>query len=94
VCTIPEEYLYENGLWPSRFNSDHKVSWTMRALPIIPMSINLLHLLWKLPVDVEHVSLLSANWNPDKRGTDQTMFSDAECAIEFVARKPDPSRPW
>lgn len=93
ICTIPEEFLYELGKWPSRFNEDHKSSFTLRGMPIMPGSINVLNLLWKLPVDVEHITLLTENWNPAKIGLDQTM-SGAECAIEFVARKPHPTKPW
>ena len=93
ICTVPDELLYECGRWPSRFNDDHKASFTLRSMPIIPGSVNLLHLLWKLPVDVEHVALLTEGWNRAKMGQDQTMLG-AECSIEFVARKPHPSRPW
>jgi hypothetical protein len=95
VSTVPDSGLYEQARWPSRFNPDHKVSWTLRAMPLIPSDINLLHMLWKLPVDVEHVSLISQGWDPTKLGTDQTCDgSIAECTIEFVVRKPDPRRWW
>ena len=93
VCTIPEEFLYERGRWPSPFNEDHKFSFTLRAIPIIPTSLNIAHMLWKLPVDVELISLLTEGWNPAKMSQDQTL-SEAECAIEFVVRKPHESKPW
>jgi len=38
ICTVPEEFLYEQGHWPSRFNADHKHSFTLRSIPIIPGS--------------------------------------------------------
>ena len=91
--TIPEELLYESGKWPSRWNMDHKASFTMRGRPIIPTSMNLLWLLWKSGADVELVSLLTDQWDPSKFGTDQTL-GPAECALEFVIRKPNPERPW
>ena len=94
VCTIPEELLYECGRWPSAWNPDHKVSFTMRALPIIPMSGNVLHLLWKIPADVEMVQLLTEHWDPTKFGQDQTVLGNAECAIEFVVRKVDQRTTW
>jgi predicted SAM-dependent methyltransferase len=94
VVTVPEELLYEQGQWPSGFNPDHKHSFTMRAMPVIPGSINVHHMLWKLPVDVEMVQLLTEGWDPAKLGRDQTAESNAECAIEFVVRKPDPRHPW
>lgn len=93
VVTAPDELLYEQGHWPSRFNESHLVSLTMRSMPILPGSVNILHLLWKLAVDVEHLTLLTENWDPAKLGQDQTLL-DAECSIEFVVRKPHSTRPW
>ncbi len=93
ICTVPEEFLYEFGRWPSRWNEDHKVSFTLRSMPIIPSSVNLTTLLWKLPVDLEHLSLLTQGWDPKKAGQDQTL-GEAEAAIEFVARKPHQMKPW
>jgi SAM-dependent methyltransferase len=29
ICVVPDEDLYEQALWPSRFNTDHKSTWTM-----------------------------------------------------------------
>lgn len=89
VCTIPEEFLYEFGRWPSQYNPDHKISFTMRSLPVIPSSLNIASLLWKLPVDLEHLTLLTEGWDKAKAGQDQTL-GPAECAIEFVIRKPLP----
>ena len=93
VALFPEEFLYELGRWPSRFNPDHKQSFTLRAMPIIPRSCNVLNLLWKLPCDVELVTLLTENWDPSKMGQDQTL-GPAECSIEVVVRKPHDQRPW
>ena len=91
VVTVPEELMYESGRWPSRFNEDHKASFSLRSIPIIPSSINVMNLLWKMNVDVELVSLLTKDWNPDRIGQDQTL-GPAECAIEFVVRKLDPKK--
>lgn len=93
VCTIPEEFYYEFGRWPSRFNEDHKVSFTTRSMPIIPGSINLMNFLWRVSADVEHLTLLTEGWDPAKAGQDQTLMG-AECSIEFVVRKSHPTRPW
>ena len=93
VCTIPEEFYYEFGRWPSRFNEDHKVSFTTRSMPIIPGSINLMNFLWRVSADVEHLTLLTEGWDPAKAGQDQTLMG-AECSIEFVVRKPHLTRPW
>jgi len=93
ICTVPEELLYECGRWPSMFNSGHRTSFTMRSTQILPKSINILHELWKLPVDVEHVTLLTEGWSREKFGKDQTLLG-AECSIEFVAKKASESCPW
>ena len=86
VALVPEELLYELGRWPSRFDAENRSSFTMRYVSQIPTSVNLVQALWKLKVDVEHLSLLSDLWRRDLVPTDQTQ-SGAECAIEFVVRK-------
>ena len=93
ICTVPDELYYECGKWPSRFNSDHRASFTLRPMPIIPGSINLMNLLWRLNVDVEHVELLTEGWDRLRFGQDQTL-TGAEASIEFVVRKPHPARAW
>ncbi len=93
VVTVPEELLYEGGSWPSRYNPDHRNSFTARANPIMPRSLNLLWLLWKTGADVENLTLLTEGWELAKLGSDQTL-GPAECALEFVVRRPDPSKPW
>jgi predicted SAM-dependent methyltransferase len=93
ICTIPEEFLYERGQWPSVFNPDHKQSFTLRYMPVIPNSTNLTSLLWRLPLDVEHLTLLTEGWDIAKMQEDQTL-GPAECAIEFVVRKPHPKKVW
>jgi SAM-dependent methyltransferase len=87
VVTIPDEFLYEHAYWPSRFNPDHKHSFTMRSEPVIPTSKNVLELLLGLwNVDVEHVTLLTSKFDKTApRSVDQTL-GEAECAIEFVLR--------
>ena len=47
---VPDEDLYEQGLWPSRFNPDHKWTFTIaKHKSWSPVSINLLDLVRKLP---------------------------------------------
>jgi SAM-dependent methyltransferase len=88
VVTVPDEYMYEHGVWPSQFNSDHKSSFTMTSFPIIPTSINVPRLLLASRLNIEHISLLTNGFVPEliKLGMDQTNMG-AECAIEFVLRK-------
>jgi hypothetical protein len=43
---VPDEDLYEQGVWPSRFNAGHRWSFTIHKSPSwSPVSINLADLL-------------------------------------------------
>ncbi len=47
---VPDEDLYEQGFWPSRFNRDHKWTFTIaKRSSWSPVSINLLDLAKDLP---------------------------------------------
>lgn len=94
IVTIPDWVLYESCQWPSRSNGDHKAAFTLsekladKALvEKIPIH-NVLDLLrnFEDTTTLEHITLLTAHYNPLEFGTDQTL-GQAECAIEFVLRK-------
>lgn len=54
--TIPDEDLYEQGVWPSRFNGDHKATFTIsKTKSWSPVSNNVFDLAKSLP----HGELLS-----------------------------------
>ena len=93
VCLVAEELLYEQGKSPSQFDPGHKSSYTLRSTQLLEGSKNLLHLLWQLRADVELISLLTSDWDVAKLGEDQSLGA-AECAVEFVVRKPDLKKPW
>jgi ubiquinone/menaquinone biosynthesis C-methylase UbiE len=88
VVTVPDEDLYEHGMWPSRFNTDHKWSFTTKPVSVMPKSINVNEFLEQFDsVDVVYVKLIDTGFDYSKpKGIDQTM-GPAECAIEFVLRK-------
>jgi SAM-dependent methyltransferase len=47
---VPDEDLYEQGFWPSRFNRDHKWTFTIaKRQSWSPVSVNLLDLAKSLP---------------------------------------------
>jgi len=47
---VPDEDLYEQGVFPSRFNPDHKATFTIaKARSWSPVSINVLDLVAELP---------------------------------------------
>lgn len=91
VVTIPDEDLYEQGVWPSTFNPDHKAtftpwklkSWSPRSVSVLPM----LCALRPAPHVIKVEQLLAKyDWEGPRR--DLTWLTDAECAIEIVLRKP------
>lgn len=48
--TVPDEDLYEQGVFPSRFNPDHKATFTIsKAQSWSPKSVNVLDLAQSLP---------------------------------------------
>lgn len=50
VFLVPDEDLYEQGVFPSRFNSDHKFTFTIsKTKSWSPVSINVLELARSLP---------------------------------------------
>lgn len=90
VVTVPDEDLYEQGIFPSTFNRDHKWTFTVfKATSWSPKSINLLDLVRGLGADAELMRMeqLSASYRFDLPRFDQTLTPVGECGIEFVIRK-------
>ena len=90
VVVVPDEDLYEQGHWPSRFNPDHKHSFTTyKTDSWSPVSINLLELLTKLGPRAQILSLatIDAGYRYKLKGIDQTLTPAAESSIEFILRK-------
>jgi SAM-dependent methyltransferase len=90
VALVPDEDLYEQGGWPSTFNGDHKVTFTVRkARSWSPASYNLLELIRDLPdaAELKALNVLDASFRFSLPRLDQTMTPVGECAIELVIRK-------
>lgn len=89
VLVVPDEDLYEQGVFPSIANSGHKNTWTLfKPVSWSPASINLLPLLFVLPF----ARIVRAEWL--ERGfdyaiprTDQTATAACESCIEVIVRK-------
>ncbi|EEF23765.1 conserved hypothetical protein [Ricinus communis] len=93
ICTVPDEDLYEQGLFPSTFNQDHKWTFTLwKARSWSPSSLNLFDLLKTLGegAQVLKVELLDATFRFNLPRCDQTMTSVGESSVEFVIRKLPP----
>jgi SAM-dependent methyltransferase len=90
VVLVPDEDLYEQGVWPSTFNIDHKHTFTIsKASSWSPVSVNLTDLFASVAdqAEVLKVELLHHTFLAGRERQDQTLNRVAECAIEFVVRK-------
>jgi SAM-dependent methyltransferase len=91
VITIPDEEMYEHDYWPSRYNSDHKWSFTLRNpdRSKMPKSINVLNLLTAInnQATVEKIEVIRDLYYPNAGDQDQTLHPSIECCIEIILRK-------
>lgn len=90
IALVPDEDLYEQGVFPSANNLDHKHSFTIyKQKSWCPKSINLLSLFGSLGPNarVEKIELLNSTFRYELPRYDQTLTPIGECAIEFVLRK-------
>ena len=90
VIMVPDEDLYEQGVFPSTFNDDHKWTFTTHKQNTwSPRSLNVLDMLGKFSdqLQVLKVELLDAGFRHRAQRFDQTRTFTAECGIELVVRK-------
>ena len=90
ITTIPDEDLYEQGIWPSTTNADHKTSWTIiKDKSWSRSSINLLEFLYQFKdkIEILKIELINSAFIYGTRRYDQTCHGISECAIEFIVRK-------
>jgi SAM-dependent methyltransferase len=90
IITVPDEDFYEQGIFPSTFNRDHK--WTFTILKLNSWSgrsINLVDLVRKLGPAAELIKIeqLMATYRFNLPRFDQTLSPVGECGIELVIRK-------
>ena len=96
VCIVPDEDLYEQGVFPSTFNADHKHTFTIhKKSSWCGKSINLTDLLsdTKAEIQIMKIELLDATYRyqigrlTELKRVDQTQTPIGESAIEFVVKK-------
>ena len=90
VVTIPDEDMYEQGVFPSTFNHDHKWTFTVfKEASWSAKSINVVELLKALgpEADIIKIEQLISTYRFNLPRYDQTLSPVAECGIEFVVRK-------
>lgn len=88
IVMIPDEDLYERGVFPSKSNPDHKWTFSIyKPSSWSRKSINVTNLLQSLgqSAQILKIELLDATFRPSLK-IDQTL-SIGECAIEFIVKK-------
>jgi SAM-dependent methyltransferase len=89
VALMPDEDMYEQGLFPSTYNPDHKRTFTpWKARSWSQWSVNVIELIPPLGAACELVKLESLHFTHDWESSrrDQTG-GDSESAIELILRK-------
>jgi SAM-dependent methyltransferase len=90
IFAIPEEDLYEQGVFPSVFNRDHKYTFTIhKDATWSARSINVVDLVTKLgpAAAIEKIELLDETYRYDLPRIDQTLTPVGESGIEVIIRK-------
>lgn len=90
VITVPDEDLYEQGVFPSTFNRDHKWTFTIYKINSWSLhSLNVLDMVRDLGAEAELMKIeqLSSSYRFELPRFDQTLSPIAECGIELIIRK-------
>jgi predicted SAM-dependent methyltransferase len=90
IIVVPDEDLYEHGFWPSKFNSDHKHTFTIyKEKSWSPVSINVIDLLLNFKnIEIEKIEVIKNFFRESySKEIDQTMTPNTECVIEFIVKK-------
>jgi len=96
ICLVPDEDLYEQGVFPSTFNPDHKHTFTIsKKKSWSSNSINVSDMLSSVhdKSQILKIELLDATYRYkmnqiyESNRYDQTMTPIGECAIEFILKK-------
>jgi len=90
VVTVPDEDLYEQGIFPSTFNGDHKWTFTIhKAHSWSPASINVTDLIARsIPTSkIIAIGLHDQHYQYGAPRHDQSG-GDTEVEIEFILQKP------
>ena len=96
IITVPDEDIYEGGVFPSRWSPEHKHTFTIhKENSWSPVSINVLDLLIKFSshINIERVTLVNDFYrNPEvfkhfQDEFDQTLTPNTESSIEIVVQK-------
>jgi SAM-dependent methyltransferase len=88
IFTVPDEDLYEQGVFPSRYNYDHKWTFTIyKEKSWSEKSINIVDLVRELfCCKVHRITVVDTNYDYTKFDVDQTQ-GKAEAFIEVLLQK-------
>lgn len=90
IILVPDEDMYEQGIFPSTFNNDHRWSFTIgKAHSWSNKSINLVNLISSNleQIEILKIELLFNTYNPSLPRIDQTLTPLSESGIEIILRK-------
>ncbi len=92
IVALPHEIFYEKCQWPSRYNGDHKTSWTLEWKSNLPKTIHTPDFLdyFSSKMELVFVKTILDNFNFNEFHVDQTgvnSWGDTICQIEFVGMK-------
>jgi len=90
IILVPDEDLYEMGVFPSRNNTDHKWTFTLwKENSWCDKSVNVVNLVQTLGAAAQPIKLelLDGSYRYRLPRMDQTLTPIGECAIEMIIRK-------
>jgi ubiquinone/menaquinone biosynthesis C-methylase UbiE len=93
VVTVPDEDLYEQGIFPSTFNFDHKWtftifkndSWSNKSLNVLDLTASLSK---ELGAEIHKISLEKSGYIGNLPRFDQSLIPTVELSIEMIIHKP------
>jgi ubiquinone/menaquinone biosynthesis C-methylase UbiE len=94
IITVPDEDLYEQGVFPSSFNKDHKWTFTIyKKNSWSSKSVNLIELIkgYIDDVDIIKIEQINSNYRYNLPRYDQTLTPVGESSIELIIRKKESS---
>src|ERR1035438_4721748 len=90
IFQLPDEDLYEQGIWPSKYNDDHKHTWTIsKAVTWSPASRNIVDYLKFLPNHkVISMRIIDTGYDYNRiEIIDQSNVPGVEIAVEVIILK-------
>lgn len=90
IITVPDEDMYEQGMFPSTFNLDHKWTFTVyKEKSWSNKSLNVIELVASLGAwaEVVKIELLNSTYRYELPRYDQTQTPVGESGIEVIVRK-------